>query len=78
MKEKRLAKAVGELRWPFRLAVALIISAGSCVAIWWFAKHGWPDWPPRILGRLQVYLFMAAPFGIFAAIVVAFYRDKFK
>jgi hypothetical protein len=77
--EKRypLLSLWASLPWPLKLAVALMVSAGSCVAIWWFVQHGWPDWSPRNRSKLEVYLFMAAPWGILMAIIVFFYRDKF-
>lgn len=60
--------------WKFLLCVV----AAVCFAIWWFVGHGWPDLPqigfPR--DKIQIYLFMAAPWTVLMAIVAFVYRNN--
>ncbi len=70
-----------KLRWQARFAVYLFTSAGACTAIWWFWKHGWPQFISRDrlnTQSLQVWLFMLAPWAVLFAIVEFFYRDTFN
>ena len=69
-----LIKLFRALPWQGRVVVSLGASTACCIAIWWFATHGWPDWTPHYLVKLQIWLFMGAPMAVLLAIVSFFYR----
>jgi hypothetical protein len=69
---------LAKLPWQARVIVCLLASVASCVAIWWFSQHGWPNYPkinwPS--DKIQIALFFIAPWGILFAIVAGIYRNK--
>lgn len=77
----RVGLAIGallaKLPWQARIAVCLLASALSCVAIWWFFRHGWPNYPKINwpADKIQITVFFVAPWGLLYAIVAAFYRN---
>jgi hypothetical protein len=64
-------------QWALNVASYILAALFLAWAIWWLSKQGWPN-PYGLLniGRLQIYMFMAAPFGILIAIVTFFYGRK--
>ena len=65
----------------FQFLVYLAASAACCGAIAWFARNGWPVFPPALKGfmdlsKFQIYLFMAAPGLILLAIISFFWRNQ--
>ena len=65
------------LAWVWNVGSYLAASIILAYGIWWMWEHGWPN----LFGlfdilKLQIYMFMGAPFALLAAICWLFLGGK--